>query len=59
MRGLSNQFQSGARPGETATTALLKITDDISVNLDRKFLTTRLKLGKNKIEFSYVVIDIS
>jgi Reverse transcriptase (RNA-dependent DNA polymerase) len=38
-RGLLNQFQSDFRPGHSTTTALLKITDDISMNSDRKFLT--------------------
>jgi Reverse transcriptase (RNA-dependent DNA polymerase) len=35
-RDLLNFFQSGFRPGYSTTTALLKITDDISIEMDRR-----------------------
>jgi Reverse transcriptase (RNA-dependent DNA polymerase) len=38
-KGLFNRFQSGFRPGHSTTTALLKITDDISMEMDRIFVT--------------------
>jgi hypothetical protein len=38
-RDLLNQFQTGIKPGHSTTTALLKITYDISMNLNRKFFT--------------------
>jgi Reverse transcriptase (RNA-dependent DNA polymerase) len=47
-RGLFNRFQSGFRPGHSTTTALLKITDDISMNLDRKHITILALLDFSK-----------
>jgi hypothetical protein len=38
-RGLLNRFQSGFRHGHSTTTALLNITDDISMEMDRGFTT--------------------
>jgi Reverse transcriptase (RNA-dependent DNA polymerase) len=38
MRGLFNRFQSGFRPLLSTTNALLKITDDISMDFDRNFI---------------------
>jgi hypothetical protein len=34
-RGLISEFQSGFMPGHSTTIALLKVTDDISVELER------------------------
>jgi hypothetical protein len=36
---LLNRFQSGFRHGHSTTTALLNITDDISTDLDRNFIS--------------------
>jgi hypothetical protein len=47
-RGLFNPLQSGFRPGHSTTTALLKITDDILVELDRKFQTILVLLDFSK-----------
>jgi Reverse transcriptase (RNA-dependent DNA polymerase) len=47
-RGLIDVFQSGFRPGHSTTTALLKITDDILVELERKFLTILVLLDFSK-----------
>jgi Reverse transcriptase (RNA-dependent DNA polymerase) len=47
-RGLLNRYQSGFRPGHSTTTALLKITDDILVDLDRKFITILVLLDFSK-----------
>jgi Reverse transcriptase (RNA-dependent DNA polymerase) len=43
-RGLLNRLQSGFRAGHSTTTALLKITDDISKELDRNLVTILLLL---------------
>jgi Reverse transcriptase (RNA-dependent DNA polymerase) len=47
-RNLLNRFQSGFRPGYSTTTALLKITDDISMELDRRFITILALLDFSK-----------
>jgi hypothetical protein len=47
-RNLLNRFQSGFRPGHSTTTALLKITDDISSNLDRNLITVLVLLDFSK-----------
>jgi Reverse transcriptase (RNA-dependent DNA polymerase) len=47
-RNLLNRFQSGYRSGHSTTTALLKITDDISIELDRKFITILALLDFSK-----------
>jgi Reverse transcriptase (RNA-dependent DNA polymerase) len=47
-RGLLNRFQSGFRPGHSTTTALLKITDDISMELDCRFITILALLDFSK-----------
>jgi hypothetical protein len=46
--GLISEFQSGFRPGQSTTTALLKVTDDISVELERKFITILVHLDFSK-----------
>jgi Reverse transcriptase (RNA-dependent DNA polymerase) len=38
-KGLLNRFQSGSRPGHSTTTALLKITGDVSMEMDHEFVT--------------------
>jgi hypothetical protein len=47
-RGLISEFQSDFRPGHSTTTALLKVTDDISIELERKFLTILVILDFSK-----------
>jgi hypothetical protein len=47
-RNLLNRYQSGFRPGHSTTTALLKITDDISMEMDRKFITILVLLDFSK-----------
>jgi retron-type reverse transcriptase len=47
-KGLLNRFQSGFRPGHSTTTALLKITDDISMEMERKFVTILALLDFSK-----------
>jgi Reverse transcriptase (RNA-dependent DNA polymerase) len=47
-RGLLNRLQSGFRAGHSTTTALLKITDDISKELDRNLVTILLLLDFSK-----------
>jgi Reverse transcriptase (RNA-dependent DNA polymerase) len=47
-RVLLNRFQSGFRPGNSTTTALLKITDVISIEMDRKFITILALLDFSK-----------
>jgi hypothetical protein len=47
-KGLLNRYQSGFRPGHSTTTALLKITDDILTDLDRKFITVLVLLDFSK-----------
>jgi hypothetical protein len=47
-RGIISEFQSGFRPGHSMTTALLKVTGDISVELERKFFTILVLLDFSK-----------
>jgi Reverse transcriptase (RNA-dependent DNA polymerase) len=47
-RGLLNRYQSGFRSGHSTTTALLKITDDISMDLDRNFISVLVLLDFSK-----------
>jgi retron-type reverse transcriptase len=47
-RSLLNRFQSGFRPGHSTITALLKITDDISIELNRKFVSILALLDFSK-----------
>jgi retron-type reverse transcriptase len=47
-RALLNRFQSGFRSGHSTTTALLKITDDISIDLDRRFISILVLLDFSK-----------
>ena len=47
-RSLLNRYQSGFRPGHSTITALLKITDDISKDLDRKFVSILTLLDFSK-----------
>jgi Reverse transcriptase (RNA-dependent DNA polymerase) len=47
-KGLLTPFQSGFRSGHSTTTALLKITDDILMDLDRKLLTILVLLDFSK-----------
>jgi Reverse transcriptase (RNA-dependent DNA polymerase) len=47
-RNLLNRYQSGFRPGHSTTTALLKITDDISLELDRNFISILTLLDFSK-----------
>jgi hypothetical protein len=47
-RGIISEFQSGFRPGHSMITALLKVTVDISVELERKFLTILVLLDFSK-----------
>jgi hypothetical protein len=48
-RGLLNRFKFGIKPDQSTTTALLKITDDISMELDRKFITILVLLDICKV----------
>jgi len=47
-KGLLNRFQSGFRSGHSTTTALLKITDDISMDLDRNLISILVLLDFSK-----------
>jgi Reverse transcriptase (RNA-dependent DNA polymerase) len=47
-RCLLNRFQSGFRPGHSTTTALLKITDDYSMDFDRNFISILVLLDFSK-----------
>jgi Reverse transcriptase (RNA-dependent DNA polymerase) len=47
-RGLLNQFQSGFRSGHSTTTALLKITDDVAMDMDKNLMTILVLLDFSK-----------
>jgi Reverse transcriptase (RNA-dependent DNA polymerase) len=47
-RGLLNHYQSGFRSGHSTTTALLKITDDIGMDLDNNLMSILVLLDFSK-----------
>jgi Reverse transcriptase (RNA-dependent DNA polymerase) len=47
-RGLLNRFQSGFRSGHSTNTALLKITDDIGMDMDNNLMSILVLLDFSK-----------
>lgn len=58
MHSLPNRFQSGFRPFDSKTTALIKITDDIRWPKDERMITLIILLDFSNA-FNCVDADIS